>query len=117
MWARFTVLSEPPMAVAIAGCVIPLSRSNTIWMRWRCSAGIFHRNAVFSRRIWLLLHLTICSLESDAQQGITESLNPRHPATANRRFNQLWSRYQMIGMPFLFVPITTASYADLPPEK
>jgi hypothetical protein len=72
MWARFTVLSETPMAVAIAGCVISLSRSNTIWMRWRCSAGIFHRNAVFSRRIWLLLHLTICSLESDAQQGITE---------------------------------------------
>jgi len=29
-----------------------------------------------------------------------------------------WARiYQMIGMPFLFVPITTASYADLPPEK
>jgi MFS transporter, DHA2 family, multidrug resistance protein len=29
-----------------------------------------------------------------------------------------WARaYQMIGMPFLFVPITTASYSDLPPEK
>jgi DHA2 family multidrug resistance protein len=29
-----------------------------------------------------------------------------------------WARvYQMIGMPFLFVPITTASYADLPPGK
>jgi DHA2 family multidrug resistance protein len=29
-----------------------------------------------------------------------------------------WARaYQMIGMPFLFVPITTASYADLPPDK
>jgi hypothetical protein len=23
-----------------------------------------------------------------------KSLNPQHPATANRRFNQLWSRYQ-----------------------
>ena len=23
-----------------------------------------------------------------------KSLNPRHPATANRRFNQLWSRYK-----------------------
>src|SRR5712664_1539132 len=23
-----------------------------------------------------------------------KSLNPRHPATANRRFNQLWSRYE-----------------------
>jgi MFS transporter, DHA2 family, multidrug resistance protein len=29
-----------------------------------------------------------------------------------------WARaYQMIGMPLLFVPITTASYADLPPDK
>jgi DHA2 family multidrug resistance protein len=29
-----------------------------------------------------------------------------------------WARaYQMIGMPFLFVPITTISYSDLPSEK
>jgi DHA2 family multidrug resistance protein len=29
-----------------------------------------------------------------------------------------WSRvFQMVGLPFLFLPITTASYADLPPEK
>jgi DHA2 family multidrug resistance protein len=29
-----------------------------------------------------------------------------------------WSRvFQMIGLPFLFLPITTASYADLPPDK
>ncbi|WP_026870582.1 DHA2 family efflux MFS transporter permease subunit [Inquilinus limosus] len=29
-----------------------------------------------------------------------------------------WSRvFQMIGLPFLFLPITTASYAGLPPEK
>jgi DHA2 family multidrug resistance protein len=29
-----------------------------------------------------------------------------------------WARvFQMIGMPFLFVPITTASYAGLPPDK
>jgi DHA2 family multidrug resistance protein len=29
-----------------------------------------------------------------------------------------WARvYQMLGLPFLFVPITTASYAGLPPEK
>jgi hypothetical protein len=27
-----------PFAAAIAGCVIPLSRNNTIWMRWRCAA-------------------------------------------------------------------------------
>src|SRR6516225_1299930 len=60
MCARFTVLSDTPIAAAIAGCVIPLSRNSTIWMRWRCGAGIFHRNAVFSRRTSALLHLTIC---------------------------------------------------------
>src|SRR5258706_1583946 len=60
MCARFTVLSDTPIAAAIAGCVIPLSRNSTIWMRWRCGADIFHRNAVFSRRTSALLHLTIC---------------------------------------------------------
>ena len=48
MWARFTVLSDTPIAAAIAGCAIPLSRNNTIWMRWRCVAGIFQRSAVLS---------------------------------------------------------------------
>jgi hypothetical protein len=33
MAGRRTVLNETPIAAAIAGCVIPLSRSNTIWMR------------------------------------------------------------------------------------
>jgi hypothetical protein len=33
MCARFTVLSDTPIAAAIKGCVSPLSRSNTIWMR------------------------------------------------------------------------------------
>src|SRR4029077_10494618 len=70
MWARFTVLSDTPIAAAIAGCAIPLSRNNTIWMRWRCAAGIFHRSAVFSRRTSALLHLTICSSDSD---GSSES--------------------------------------------
>src|SRR5437773_12398169 len=70
MWARFTVLSDTPIAAAIAGCAIPLSRNNTIWMRWRCAADIFHRSAVFSRRTSALLHLTICSPESD---GSSES--------------------------------------------
>ena len=29
-----------------------------------------------------------------------------------------WARvYQMIGLPFLFIPINTAAYADLPPQK
>src|SRR5262249_36199809 len=40
MCARFTVLSDTPIAAAIAGWAIPLSRNNTIWMRWRCAAGI-----------------------------------------------------------------------------
>src|ERR1700751_4611162 len=70
MWARFTVLSDTPIAAAIAGCAIPLSRNSTIWMRWRCAAGIFHRSAVFSRRTSALLHLTIRSPESD---GLSES--------------------------------------------
>src|SRR6202023_342362 len=56
MCARFTVLSDTPIAAAIKSCVIPLSRSNTIWMRWRCSAGIFHRSAVFHRRTAPLVH-------------------------------------------------------------
>src|SRR5215831_8502409 len=59
MWARFTVLNETPIASAIAGCVIPLSRSSTIWMRERCPVGIFHRSAVFNCRICFLVHLTI----------------------------------------------------------
>src|SRR5260221_2742653 len=67
MWARFTVLNRTPIASAIAGCVIPLSRSNTIWMRSRCAAGIFHRSAVFSSRICFLVHLTIRPPESDSQ--------------------------------------------------
>jgi MFS transporter, DHA2 family, multidrug resistance protein len=29
-----------------------------------------------------------------------------------------WARiYQMVGLPFLFIPINTAAYADLPPDK
>src|SRR6202171_3397781 len=56
------------MASAIPGCVTPLSRSNTIWMRWRCAAGILHRSAVFNCRTWRLLHLTIGSPESDGHR-------------------------------------------------
>ena len=62
---HLTVLSDTPIADAIAGCAIPLSRNSTIWMRWRCAAGIFHRSAVFSRRTSALLHLGICSPDSD----------------------------------------------------
>src|SRR5882724_3219225 len=74
MWARFTVLSETPIASAIVGCVIPLSRSNTIWMRWRCSGCPFQPSAVFKRRICFLVHLTICLSESD--QMVRENHTP-----------------------------------------
>src|ERR1700751_5954541 len=78
MCARFTVLNETPIASAIAGWVIPLSRSNTIWMRSRCAAGIFQRSAVFSFRICFLVHLTIRPPDSDSQ---SESYRapPREP--------------------------------------
>src|SRR5580700_1024606 len=81
MCARFTVLSDTPIAAAIAGCVIPLSRNSTIWMRWRCVTGIFHRSAVFSRRTSALLHLTICCLESDgaSESHLGEENSPRLP--------------------------------------
>src|SRR5215469_11931102 len=79
MCARFTVLSDTPMAAEIAGCVIPLSRNNTIWMRWRCAAGIFYRNAVFSRRTSALLHFAI-------------SVPPNQMAQANHSFGAETSR-------------------------
>src|SRR5436309_4646848 len=66
--ARFTVLSEAPIASAIACCVIPPSRSSTIWMRWRRFGSPFQRSAVFNRRTWALVHLTISSPESDDQR-------------------------------------------------
>src|SRR5258708_19417103 len=67
MWGGFTVRNETAIDSAIGGWVIPLSRSNTIWMRSRCAAGIFHRSAVFSSRICFLVHLTIRLPESDSQ--------------------------------------------------
>ena len=98
--SRFTVLSDTPIASAIEGCVIPLSRSNTIWIRWRCSGCPFQRSAVFKRRIWPLVHLTICSSESDGQSEshsnarmqFTPLFGALIPQTF--RFNQLWKRYQ-----------------------
>src|SRR6266496_3026136 len=96
--ARFTVLSEAPIASAIAGCVIPPSRSSTIWMRWRRFGSPFQRSAVFNRRTWALVHLTISSPESDDQResqagSLAKGSNSRTPAQ-KRRFNQLWSRYK-----------------------
>src|SRR3974390_335828 len=85
MCARLTVLSDTPKACAICGCVSPLSRNSTIWMRSRWADGMFfHPSAVFSRRSSALLHLTICwAPESD---GASESRRrPRqHPPAALR---------------------------------
>src|SRR6266487_1658258 len=101
--ARFTVLSEAPIASAIAGCVIPPSRSSTIWMRWRRFGLPFQRSAVFNRRTWALVHLTISSPESDDQResqagSLAKGSNSRTPAQ-KRRFNQLWSRYELHRLP------------------
>src|SRR5262245_39705995 len=101
MCARFTVLSDTPIAAAIAGCVIPLSRNNTIWMRWRCAAGIFHRSAVFSRRTSALLHLTIWSSESDgaSESRLGQEKQPAVPAAylvKDPRFKPLWRWYEMM---------------------
>jgi hypothetical protein len=95
MCARFTVLNETPMAAAIAGCIMPLSRSNTIWMSWRCASGIFHRSAVLSSRICFLVHLTIRSPESDSQ---SESHHPMLCTGLPQipQFNQFWKRYEML---------------------
>src|SRR6266404_5836779 len=94
MCARFTVLNETPIAAAIAGCVMPLSRSNTIWIRSRCAAGSFHRKAVFSSRICRLVHLTIRPPNQMVKANHITQPNAWHPATANPRFNQLWKRYK-----------------------
>src|SRR5215468_2416956 len=96
MCARFTVLSETPIASAIAGCVMPLSRSNTICMRWRCSAASFQRSAVLSSRTSRLVHLTILPPQIRRSQGITSpapSIGTKLPQTP--RFNQLRKRYEM----------------------
>jgi hypothetical protein len=104
------VLSDTPIAAAIAGCVIPLSRNSTIWMRWRCAAGIFHRSAVFSRRTSALLHLPICSLESDgtseSQLGTEKQLTQAVSHIYNHpRFTPLWktSLYPRLEPPFHYL--------------
>src|SRR6267154_4261051 len=102
MCARLTVLSDEPMASAIAGCVNPYSRSNTIFNRSRCFSGTFfhRRSAVFNRRTSDLLHLTICPSRIRWNQRIT----PRLPIAITKslaanfrkmRFNWFWNRYQI----------------------
>src|SRR4029077_10499300 len=50
-------------------------------MRWRCSGGILQCSAVFNRRTWPLVHLTICSLRIRWSERIT----PRIPKTIHPR--------------------------------
>src|ERR1700730_7107173 len=98
MCARFTVLSDTPIAAPIAGCAIPLSRNKTIWMRGRCAAGIFHPSAVLTRRTSALLHLTICFPESDGAANHTSGNknNQQFPPLTSKitRFKPLWRWYE-----------------------
>src|SRR6516165_6596117 len=111
MWARFTVLNETPIASAIAGWVIPLSRSNTIWMRSRCAAGIFQRSAVFSFRICFLVHLTICPPDSDSQ---SESYRapPREPEKEPKPLDSISYGSGMKGLCRLDSAIEQPSWLD-----
>src|SRR5215470_349336 len=84
MCARFTVLSDTPIPSAIAGCVIPLSRHSTIWMRSRCAGGIFQRRAVFSLRTWALVHLIICPPESGGDSESCRARKNTAPTTLTR---------------------------------
>src|SRR6476659_622397 len=70
-------------------------------MRWRRCGSPFQRNAVFNRRTWPLVHLTICSLRIRGSQRITppvpktiHSHVPRPPPKTSR-FNKLWKRYDI----------------------
>src|SRR5215471_11754832 len=99
MCARLTVLSDTPIPSAIAGCVIPISRHSTIWMRSRCAGGNFQCRAVFSRRTSALLHLIICPPN---QMVGSESCRARkkyctnhtHPLSPQKsRFERVWRRY------------------------
>src|SRR3984893_1795693 len=118
MCARFTVLSDTPIAAAIAGCAIPFSRNNTIWMRWRCAAGIFHRSAVLSRRTSALLHLTICFPESDGAANHTSGNknNQQFPPLTSKipRFKPLWRWYEMLAR--AVVPGGVVVYGQNPPD-
>src|SRR6516164_2200940 len=100
MCARFTVLSDTPIPSAIAGCVIPISRHSTIWMRSRCAGGNFQCRAVFSRRTSALLHLIICPPN---QMVGSESCRARKKYCTNHthrlspqksRFKRVWRRYK-----------------------
>lgn len=75
-------------------CMMPLSglATNLVQPKYLIAAGLL----VVAVGIW---HMTSVSPDSDFSYFA-------------------WARiYQTIGLPFLFIPITTASYAGLPPNK
>ena len=84
-----------PLALAISACVIPVSRSNTIWIR-RWIFGFFSRlSARCNRLTWSALHLAICasapnqvvSSESILSAAWTTISLPKQ--TVNYRFKSL----------------------------
>jgi hypothetical protein len=91
-----TVLSETPIAAAIAGCDIPLSRNNTIWMRCRCASGIFERNADCNGRICSFVYLIICPprISSAHREGITKANRPAASSYLSCSINPDWSWYE-----------------------
>src|SRR5450830_1817421 len=69
-------------------------------MRCRRWGSPFQRSAVFNRRTWPLVPLTICSLRIKWSKNHTsrQRQNPRHdrhPAPQQFRFNQLWKWYKV----------------------
>ena len=74
-------------------------------MRWRRCGSPFQRNAVFNRRTWPLVHLTICSLRIRWSQRITPPVpktihsDVPHPPPKTSQFNKLWKRYNMFIVP------------------
>src|ERR1700674_2998628 len=118
MWARFAVLSDTPIASAIVGCVIPLSRSNTIWMRWRCSGCPFQPSAVFKRRICFLVHLTICLSESDqmVRENHTATLKCNSPrqSVPQYRSTSIQSALETVLARWFFMTSITGRYTNSP---
>src|SRR5712675_1943692 len=78
-------------------------------MRCRRWGSPFQRSAVFNRRTWPLVHLTICSLRIRWSKNHTSRRreNPghaRHPAPQQFRFNQLWKWYEYMFSALLPTP-------------
>jgi hypothetical protein len=91
MWARFTVLSETPIAFCKPGL-----RHTALAEQHQLDALALHRRELppqrsFHSRTCFLPHLTIRSPGSDSQNRITSILHAKN--SHYLRFNQLWKRY------------------------